>query len=425
MPKYVIIGASAAGIGAVEAIRNKDQVGTITVVSEEECPQYSRPMISDFVSGRATFQRMMCREDDFWKQNNVEALFGRAAKSLNLTEKTVTLENCNKIQYEKLLLATGGKPFVPKMDGSDREGVFTFTKIADAERLAEKLETARSVVVIGAGLIGVSVTEALVKRGLKVTIVELQPKILSLLLDEKGSDIIENTIRKADVTIITGQSVQRIVGKTDNDQTVGSVILTNGEQVPCDVVVVAIGVVPRTELAAGTEIKLNRGIVVDSHMQTNVTDVYASGDVAEAYDFTLNQNRLLPLWPLAVAEGQVAGANMAGKKIEYAGGTNMSSLKYFEIPVVSIGVANPKEGTGFEILTRYEPDRDLYKKIVLRDNVIVGITLVNDVERAGTLFYLMKNRVNVKKFKRDIVSDVFSLAVLPASIRKNMCLGCA
>jgi NAD(P)H-nitrite reductase large subunit len=368
---------------------------------------------------------MMCREDDFWKQNNVEALFGRAAKSLNLTEKTVTLENCNKIQYEKLLLATGGKPFVPKMDGSDREGVFTFTKIADAERLAEKLETARSVVVIGAGLIGVSVTEALVKRGLKVTIVELQPKILSLLLDEKGSDIIENTIRKADVTIITGQSVQRIVGKTDNDRTVGSVILTNGEQVPCDVVVVAIGVVPRTELAAGTEIKLNRGIVVDSHMQTNVTDVYASGDVAEAYDFTLNQNRLLPLWPLAVAEGQVAGANMAGKKIEYAGGTNMSSLKYFEIPVVSIGVANPKEGTGFEILTRYEPDRDLYKKIVLRDNVIVGITLVNDVERAGTLFYLMKNRVNVKKFKRDIVSDVFSLAVLPASIRKNMCLGCA
>jgi NAD(P)H-nitrite reductase large subunit len=425
MPKYVIVGASAAGIGAVEAIRTIDPVGTIAVISEEECPQYSRPMISDFVSGKATFQRMMCREDDFWRMNKVEALTGRTAVRLNLAEKCVSLENGDKITYEKLLIATGGKPFVPKIEGSDKEGVFTFTKIADAERLAEKLETARSIVVIGAGLIGVSVTEALVKRGLKVTLVELQPKILSLLLDAKGSDIVENIITKAGVTIITGQSVQRIVGKPENDQTVGSVVLTNGEQMPCDAVIVAIGVIPRTELVTSTEIKLNRGIIVDNYMQTNVPDVYASGDVAEAYDFTLNQNRLLPLWPLAVAEGKVAGYNMAGKKTEYSGGTNMSALKYFGIPVASIGIANPKEETAYEILVKHDPEKNLYKKIVLKDNVIVGITLVNDLERAGTLFHLMKNRVNVKKFKKDIITDNFTLAVLPAPLRKTMCEGCA
>jgi NAD(P)H-nitrite reductase large subunit len=425
MSKYVIIGASAAAIGAVEAIREVDPVGTMTVISEEECPQYSRPMISDFVGGKATFQRMMCREDDFWKQNNVEALTGRTAISLNLAGKSVALDNGDKVQYEKLLIATGGKPFVPKMEGSDKEGVFTFTKIADAERLAEKLETARNIVVIGAGLIGVSVTEALVKRGLKVTLVELQDKILSLLLDAKGSDIVENVIRNDGVTIVTGQSVQRIVGKPDDDRAVGGVVLTKGEQVSCDAVIVAIGVVPRTELVAGTEIKLNRGIVVDNYMQTNVPDVYASGDVAEAYDFTLNQNRLLPLWPLAVAEGKVAGYNMAGKTTEYSGGTNMSALKYFGIPVVSIGIANPKEETAYEILVKHDPEKNLYKKIVLKDNVIVGITLVNDVERAGTLFHLMKNRVNVKKFKKSLVSEDFGLAMLPASLRKTMCLGCA
>jgi NAD(P)H-nitrite reductase large subunit len=425
MPKYVIIGASAAAIGAVEAIREVDPVGTMTVISEEECPQYSRPMISDFVGGKATFQRMMCREDDFWKQNNVEALTGRTAISLNLAGKSVALDNGDKVQYEKLLIATGGKPFVPKMEGSDKEGVFTFTKIADAERLAEKLETARNIVVIGAGLIGVSVTEALVKRGLKVTLVELQDKILSLLLDAKGSDIVENVIRNDGVTIVTGQSVQRIVGKPDDDRAMGGVVLTKGEQVSCDAVIVAIGVVPRTELVAGTEIKLNRGIVVDNYMQTNVPDVYASGDVAEAYDFTLNQNRLLPLWPLAVAEGKVAGYNMAGKTTEYSGGTNMSALKYFGIPVVSIGIANPKEETAYEILVKHDPEKNLYKKIVLKDNVIVGITLVNDVERAGTLFHLMKNRGNVKKFKKSLVSEDFGLAMLPASLRKTMCLGCA
>ena len=425
MSKYVIVGASAAGIGAVEAIRDVDPVGSITVISEELCPQYSRPMISDFVSGKATFQKMMCREDDFWNKNNVQALTGRTATSLNFTEKYVALDKGERVSYEKLLIATGGKPFVPKMEGTDKEGVFTFTSISDAERLAAKLENSKNAVVIGAGLIGVSVTEALVKRGLNVTIVELQEKILSLLLDSKGSDIIENVMRKAGVTIITGQSVQRIVGKPENDRSVGSVILTKGDQIPCDAVIVAIGVVPRTELVTGTEVKLNRGIIVDNYMQTNVPDVYASGDVAETYDFTLNQNRLLPLWPLAVAEGKVAGCNMAGNKTEYSGGTNMSSLKYFGIPVISIGITNPKEETAYEILVKHEPEKNLYKKVVLKDNVIVGITLVNDVERAGTLFHLMKNHINVKKFKHELVSENFSLAMLPTGLRKTMCLGCA
>jgi NAD(P)H-nitrite reductase large subunit len=257
-----------------------------------------------------------------------------------------------------------------------------------------------------------------------VILVELQDKILSLLLDAKGSDIMENVIRKAGVTIVTGQSVQRIIGKLENDRTVGGVILTKGEQVPCDAVIVAIGVIPRTELVVGTDVKLNRGIIVDNFMQTNVPDVYASGDVAEAYDFIVNQNRLLPLWPLAVAEGKVAGYNMAGKKTEYAGGTNMSSLKYFGVPVVSIGITNPKDETAYEILVKYDPDRNLYKKIVLKDNVLVGLTFVNDVERAGPLFHLMKNRVNVKKFKNKIVSDEFGLAMLPAPLRRNMCQGC-
>jgi NAD(P)H-nitrite reductase large subunit len=380
-------------------------------------------MISDLVSGKASFEKMKCREDKFWEKNEVQALTGRTAVSLNLSDKFVVLEGGDHVNFEKLLIATGGKPFVPKIEGADKEGVFTFTTLSDAQRLAARLESAQKVVVIGAGLIGISVTEALVKRGLTVTLVELQDKILSLLLDPKGSDIVESVIRKAGVTVVTGQSVQRITGKPENDGAVGGVVLTKGEQKPCDVVVIAIGVVPRTELVAGTEVKLNRGIVVDNFMRTNIPDVYASGDVAEAYDFTLNQNRLLPLWPLAVLEGRVAGYNMAGKKTDYAGGTNMSALKYFGIPIVSIGIANPKEESAYEVLTKHDPEKNLYKKLVLKDNVIVGITMVNGIERAGILFHLMKNRVNVKKFKQALLSDDFSLASLPSSVRKKVYRG--
>ncbi len=420
MPKYVIVGASAAGIGAVEAIRDIDPTGTITIISEEYCPQYSRPMISDFVSGKATFEKMKCRDDHFWEDNAVQALTGRTAVRLNLADKYVELDGGDKIQFEKLLLATGGKPFVPKIEGADKEGVFTFTTLADAERLAAKLESAKKVVVIGAGLIGVSVTEALAKRGLQVTMVELKDKILSLLLDTTAADIVETAIKKAGVTIITGQSVQRILGKAENDRIVGGAVLTNGNQLQCDVVIVAIGVIPRMELTAGTDMKTNRGIIVDRFMRTSVPDVYASGDVAEAYDFILNENRSLPLWPLAQLEGKVAGYNMAGKKTDYEGGTSMSSLKYFSVPITSIGIANPNEDNAYEILVKHDPAKNVYKKIVLKDNVIVGMCFVNDIERTGILFHLMKNGVNVKRFKQLLLADDFSLASLPLSVRRKV-----
>jgi NAD(P)H-nitrite reductase large subunit len=422
MVKYVIVGASAAGIAAVETIRKVDPAGTITVITEEECAHYSRPMISDLVSGKADLQKMKCKADSFWKENNAEARIGKKAVSLNLIDKIVSLDDGEKIGYEKLLLATGGKPFVPKMEGQDKDGVFTFTSLSDAQTLASKIDSihAKNAVVIGAGLIGISVTEALVKRGIKVTVVELQEKILSLLLDEKASDIVEGIIRKAGVNFAKGQSVQKIIGKPGNDSAVGGVILTKGDLVPCDLVIVAIGVIPRTELVSGTAVKINRGIVVDDFMQTNIPDVYASGDVAEAYDFILNQNRLLPLWPLAVLEGRIAGYNMAGTKTSYEGGTNMSSLKYFGIPIVSIGLANPKDAPTLEVLVKEDTEHNIYKKLVLKNNVIVGLTLVNCIERAGILFNLMKKQINVKRFKKNLLKDDFGWAVLPVTLQRKM-----
>jgi NAD(P)H-nitrite reductase large subunit len=422
MPKYLIVGASAAGVGAVEAIRKIDPQGSITIITEEQCADYSRPMISDYVSGKADVNKMKCKDDSFWTLNNAQACLGKKAVSINTAEKTVSLDNGEKISYEKLLLATGGKPFVPKMEGQEKDGVFTFTTIADAISLAEKIDAiqAKTAVVIGAGLIGISVTDALTKRGLKVTVVELQEKILSLLLDATASDMVEAQIRAAGVNFATGQSVQKIIGKEGNEGVVGGVITTKGVTIPCDIVIAAIGVIPRTELAAGTDLKTNRGIIVDNYMQTNIPDVYASGDVAEAYDFVLKQNRLLPLWPLAVLEGQTAGYNMAGEKIAYTGGTSMSSLKYFGVPIVSIGISNPKDDPTLEILTKHEPQKGVYKKIVLKDNIIVGLTLLGNIDKAGLLYKLMKEAVNVKKYKPKLLADDFSLASLPSSLQKKI-----
>ena len=420
MSKYVIIGGSAGGIGAVEAIREVDPVGELTVISEEPFPQYSRPMISEYVSREATLENMKYRGDQFWKKHNVQALTGRRATNIDFTKKQVELDGGDKVDFEKLLIATGGRPFVPRMEGEDKDGVFTFTGLSSAENLESKLENSRSAVVIGGGLIGFSATEALMKRGIKVTLVELKKQILSLVLDEKASDIAEKVVREAGVTVITGQTVQQIVGSKDNEDAVGGVIMTDGTVIPCDLVVVAIGVVPRTELVKGTGVKVNRGIVVDRFMRTNIFDVYACGDVAEAHDFLLNGNRLLPLWPLAHLGGRVAGYNMAGKKSEYAGGTVMSSLKYFDLPVISVGNTNPEDKHDYEIFVEHHPEKNVYKKILLKNGMLVGFIFLGDIEKSGIIFHLMKNHVNVGKIKDKLLSENFGLVTMPESLRKQI-----
>jgi NAD(P)H-nitrite reductase large subunit len=420
MSKYVIIGGSAGGIGAVEAIREVDPAGTLTVISEEKVPQYSRPMISEYVSREATLDSMKYRGDQFWKDNDVQALTGRTATKIDFKKRQVMLDGGDKVGYEKLLIATGGKPFVPRMEGGEKEGVFTFTELSSAEGIEAKLEHSKSAVVIGGGLIGVSASEALVKRGIKVTLVELKEYILSLILDKTASEIAEKVLTEAGVTVITGQTVQRILGRKDNDDSVGGVVMTDGKEIPCDLVVVAIGVIPRTELVKETGMKLNRGIVVDRTMRTSIPDVYACGDVAEAHDFLINGNRLLPLWPLAHLGGRVAGYNMAGKQAEYAGGTVMSSLKYFGLPVIAVGDVNPEDIGDYEVLVELKPEKPVYKKILLKDDRIVGFIFLGDLERAGIFFRLLKNRVDVSEIKDMLLSDDFGIVTLPEQLRQEL-----
>jgi NAD(P)H-nitrite reductase large subunit len=420
MTKYVIIGGSAGGIGAVEAIREVDPMGELTVISEELFPQYSRPMISEYVSREATLETMKYRGDQFWNKNNVQPLTGRAAVNIDFTKKQVELEGGTKIDYEKLLIATGGKPFVPRMEGGEKEGVFTFTELSSTKGLESKLEHSKSAVVIGGGLIGVSASEALVKRGITVTLVELKQHILNLILDEKASEIAEKALTEAGVTVITDQTVQRILGRKDNESVVGGVVMTDGKEIPCDLVVVAIGVIPRTELVKETDLKVNRGIVVDRFMRTSIPDVYACGDVAEAHDFLLNGNRLLPLWPLAHMGGRVAGYNMAGKKAEYEGGTVMSSLKYFDLPVIAVGNVNPEAISDYEVLVELQPEQTVYKKILLKDDAIVGFIFLGDIEKAGILFRLLKNHVNVAEIKGSLLSEDFGIVTLPEQLRQKM-----
>lgn len=408
--RCLIIGNSAGGIGAAEAIREVDREGQITIVSDEPYPTYSRPLISKYLARERTLETMLFRPADFYSRNNITSILGKKVKGLGLSDRTAELENGEYISWEKLLIASGGVPIVPKMEGAGKRGIFTFTTLDDAKAIDEFIENAHDAVVIGGGLIGISVTEALKKRGVKVTVVEMKDRILNTILDEQASSIAEEALKKAGIRIITGRTVAEITGK----ELVRGVVLDNGEDMPCSLVVVAIGVSPRIELARGTEIKVNRGIPVDKHMATNYPDVYSCGDATEAYDFVYGANRLTPIWPNAYIGGRVAGYNMAGVKAEYPGGTAMNSLNYFGLDIASAGIASPPEGDACECISKQKDS--VYQRVVLRDDQIVGMVCVGAIEKAGILFSLMRDRVKVSSFKKMLLSDNFGLISLPREL---------
>jgi NAD(P)H-nitrite reductase large subunit len=246
---------------------------------------------------------------------------------------------------------------------------------------------------------------------------------LNLILDRAAAGIVESVMQEEGVSILTGRTVRQVFGRKDEDDAVAGVVLDDGASLDCDIVIVAIGVVPRTELAFQTDLKVNRGILVDKFMQTNIPDIYACGDVAEAYDFVHGTCRVLALWPLARMGGRVAGYNMAGHKCEYPGGTAMSALNYFGVPIVSVGLTVLDKTVGYETLVFCDQEAGVYRKIVLKDGRIVGMTMVGDVENAGIIFNLMKNQVKVASFKDKLASTTFTLASLPETLRNQLLSG--
>ena len=412
--RYLIIGNSAGGIGTAEAIREADKVGTMAIVSDEPYPAYSRPLISEYLTSKCPLERMLFRPIDFYEKNNIQAILGQQVEQLDIDKHAIKLEDGRTIIWEKLLLATGGLPIIPNIDDIGLKGVFSFTQFDDAKSIDEFLNHyGRRVraVIIGGGLIGISATEALVKRGVEVTIVEMKEHILNTILDEEASTLEEKALKGAGVEIITGHTVSKISSYLPGEVT--GVGLDDSRPIPCELVIIAIGVQPRVELVAGTGIEVNRGIVVDCCMATSIPDIYACGDVAEAYDFVYGENRLTPIWPNAYLGGRIAGFNMADIPTEYQGGTATNSMKYFGVNIVSAGMLTPFDDS-YETIS--EKHGDIYKKVVLNKGFIVGMVFAGDIEKSGIIYNLMKDKINVEDFKQVLVADDFGLASLPEEI---------
>ncbi|HBV87619.1 MAG TPA: NAD(P)/FAD-dependent oxidoreductase [Desulfosporosinus sp.] len=412
---YVIIGNSAAGIGAVEGIRSVDRVGKIALFSREPYPAYSRPLISYYLSGKVAPETMYYRDPDFYLRLQVEASLGREVQALKLEDKTIELSTGDKVPFDRLLIATGGKPITPPIPGREYSGVSTFLTWDDAKDLGEELFPGIKVVVIGAGLIGLKATEALVKREATVTVAELSNRILSAILDEDSARIVQTHLEEQGVKFQLNNTVAEILGEEGK---VTGVRLQNGEELECDRVILAIGVRPNLDLVRDTELKFNQGILVNSHMATSVDDVFAAGDVSEGYDKIYQENRVLPILPNAYKQGFTAGVNMAGGSSEFQGGFAMNAIGFFDLPMLTAGIIKPTT-PGFQEYIRLDPGKQSYKKIVLRAGKLVGYIALNTVDRAGILTGLMDQEVDVTPFQEHLLKEDFGYIHFPKELRSQ------
>lgn len=378
MTKYVIIGNSAAAIGTVSGIREVDKEGMITIISDEPYHTYSRPLISYWLEGKVEDKNIYYREPDFYEKNNVMTMFGTKAVKINPT--SVSLDNGGEVVYDKLMVATGSKPFVPPMNGLENvKNKFTFMTWDSAKGIKEQVKKGTKVLIIGAGLIGLKAAEALYHLEADITVVDLADRILPSILDVRAGEKMQKYIEDKGTKFILNTSVDSF---TENTAT-----LKNGAVVDFDLLILAVGVRPNTNLVAEAGGKVDRGIKTDKTQHTSLANVYSAGDCTESYDESIQAERILAILPNAYMQGEVAGKNMAGKETYYMNAIPMNAIGFYGLHIISAG---SYDGEEFVI-----EDGQNYKKLVFKDGLLRGYILMGDVARAGIYTSLIKEKIPV------------------------------
>jgi NAD(P)H-nitrite reductase large subunit len=440
--RVIIIGNSATAVGAVESIRQYDQSVEILIFSEEPHGIYSRPLLDHFLAGEIDQKRVLYRTGDFYTKHNVQPILGTRVTAIAPEAHTITAESLGQAgapklyHYDKLLIATGGVPIVPPVPGMDTPGVYTFTRYDEVKRIHDDIAAGlvERAVVVGGGMIGLKATDALMKRGVRVTLLELAPRILIAAMDETGSRLLAEMLTTSGVQVLTENTVSEI-GTCDGR--IAQVTLRDGQVIPCQMLVFGIGVRPNASLAQAAGLQVNRGVVVDEYMRATraaqpgaplgaipeaALDIYAAGDVAEAYDLVVDMNRTVAIWPNAYRQGAIAGAHMVGVERPDAGGVAMNSVEVCGVTGMSIGNGNV-DGDGYDVLADLDERARRYKRLVIQGDHLVGAILIGNVSRAGIYTGLIRNKVDISGVRHALLSEHLGLLSLPDEYRKHLVTG--
>lgn len=396
--KYVIIGASAAGLATAEEIRKNDSQGEITILTEEAYMPYSRPSISYYLKGKVKESDMALRKSSFYKTNNINVVTNSKVTAID-TDKKVVKVSRKTYPYDKLCLATGSVPFVPPMENvSGKTNALTFLDLAATKEVKKQANSKTRAVVIGAGLIGMKAAEGLVKVCKSVDVVELAPRVLPSILDAVSAKQVKKHLENNGIKFHLENTVVKAVSK---GKQITAVVLKDGKKLPCDLLVLAVGVRPQTELAVNAGLEVNRGIITDTQtMQTSNKDIYAAGDCTVSEDMLDGSKKIIALWPNAVQQGRVAGNQMAGGDLTTGGTYSVNAIDFFGLRICTCGLIN---ASGEQYSDKIVTEGDSYKRLIFEGDRLVGYVLINSSQNAGVYTSLISNKVPLDTLEGDIM----------------------
>jgi phenylglyoxylate dehydrogenase epsilon subunit len=395
--KHVIIGCGTAALAALKQMRKTSSEDEVKLVTMESHLPYSPTSLPYLISGKIKESEIPMVSDDFFDRMKAVWVRGKRVEHLDPGKREILYDSHERESYDSLLIATGSEPVLPPIPGLKSEQVLQMRTLDHARDLMKKMKGTQTVIILGAGLIGMHVAECLAEHDVQVKVVEILPHILPAYFDKDASGIIQRVLEKHGVSFFAGR---RAVEVAWNKHSV-EVSLEGEEHLQADLLLVATGVRPRTAFLNGSGLKINDGVLVDSEMRTNVASVFAAGDVAEARSFLTGEHGLNPILPNAAEQGQVAGSNMVGEKKEYKGWLPMNTFNFFGHRAASVGKTVPAKGD--EVLLEEDHKNETYRKIICRQDRLLGATFLDTDVDAGVFQYLIRGKVEIGAHKEMLI----------------------
>ncbi len=375
---YVIIGAGPAGATAAETLRKLDTDSKITAITDEEFTHYKREHIIDIVSDDKTEDELYTKGKNFYDDINVELLHAKVSKILSEKNKLV-LADSSTIEYNTLLIASGGTPIVPAWSGVNLEGISTLYTLADAKKLQQFVKKSNHLVIIGGGSIALKAIPLLRKFPQKITLIEKLNHLWPCMLDRKASVLLEKKIIADNVDLLLNQEVIGFKGENGH---VNSILLRNNTSIPADLVLVTIGIRVNFEYLKDSGLKTDFGIITDDYLRTNISNIYAAGDVAQVPDPLYGTPILHPTWSNAEEQGEIAAHNMVMRDKKYPGAIPLHTTRFYDLEIVAAGITQPELESqftlreNFEEISKISVDDNFYRKFILKDDRIIGLILI-------------------------------------------------
>ena len=398
--KHVIIGAGPAGVTAAEEIRRQDLSAEIILISHEPETPYSRMaipyLIKNQIEENGTFIRLSDTHFDDQKITLLEATID----SIDTEGKNLKLGSGESLSYDKLLIASGGTPLTPPIEGIDLPGVTPCWTLEHARKIIERAVSDAHIVLIGAGFISTTIVEALVERGGSLTIIEMEDRLIPRMMDNKGADIIRKWCEAKGVTILTSARVDAISEAGGRL----SVFFAGHDAIEADLVISATGVAPNISFIEGSGIDTDLGILVDEYLTSSDPDIYAAGDVAQAPDLLSDQKTVMAVQPVAAEHGRLAGINMVkGNTLAWNGSINMNVLDMLGLVSCSFGLWEGIDGGDSAEL--HKPEHNKYIKLQFQDDRLIGASSVGYTDHVGVFKGLIMGKVALGEWKDKLIED--------------------